>query len=166
MGFRDLRFFNLAMLAKQGWRLLHDQSSLLFQCFKARYFPRCNFLDAVESPNCSCAWKSIIVALPILKSGCCWRVENGASIKVYSEKWILSCPANKILHPSHEVDEELLVSELIDTDIHWWRRNVIMENFSREEADAICKIPLSRRNVPESFVWLHTKNGKYSVKSG
>ena len=83
MGFRDLRFFNLAMLAKQGWRLLHDRSSLLFQCFKARYFPRFNFLDAIESPNCSYAWKSMVAALPILKSGCCWRVGNGESIKVY-----------------------------------------------------------------------------------
>ena len=38
MGFRDLRLFNYAMLAKQGWRLMHDQSSLFFKCFKARYF--------------------------------------------------------------------------------------------------------------------------------
>ena len=71
MGFRDLRFFNLAMLAKQGWRSLHDQSSLLFQCFKARYLPRCNFLDVIESPNYSYACKSMVAALPILKSGCC-----------------------------------------------------------------------------------------------
>ena len=39
MEFRDLRSFNLAMLAKQGWRLIQDQDSLLFQCLKARYFP-------------------------------------------------------------------------------------------------------------------------------
>ena len=68
IGFRDLMAFNLAMLAKQGWRLLHDTNSLVYQCFKARYFPRSHFIDAKESPNCSFMWKSIMAALPILKS--------------------------------------------------------------------------------------------------
>ena len=53
MGFKDLRQFNFAMLAKQGWRLMQDQESLMFQCFKARYFPRCHLLEATDSPNSS-----------------------------------------------------------------------------------------------------------------
>ena len=100
MGFRDLRSFNLAMLAKQGWRLLYDHDSLLFKCFKARYFPRCYFLDAMDLTNSSYVWKSMVAALPILKSGCCWRVGNGVSIRVHKDKWIPNYPENKIPHPA------------------------------------------------------------------
>ena len=108
---------------------------------------QCTFLDAIFwmwlSPNCSYAWKSMVVALPILKSGYCWRVGNGESIKVYLDKWIPNSPANRILHQGHDVDREMMVSELIDDELHWWRQYVIMERFCREEVDAICKIPLS-----------------------
>ena len=82
MGFRDLRACDLAMLAKQGWRLLHDNNSLVFQCLRAIYFPRTHLFEAKESLNCSFVWKSIVVAFPILKSGCCWRVRNGHSIRI------------------------------------------------------------------------------------
>ena len=166
MGFRDLRSFNLAMLAKQGWRLLHDHDSLLSQCFKARYFPRCHFLDAVDSPNSSYVWKSMVAALPILKSGCCWRVGNGVSIRVHKDKWIPNYPANKILHLAQEESEEWLVSELIDSVSHCWMRDVIMSSFHREDAEAICNIHLSHRQVSDSVVWLHNRKGVYSVRSG
>ena len=62
MGFRDLRSFNLAMLAKQGWRLLQDKSSLLYSCFKAKYFPQCDFLEAIDCQNSSYVWKSLLAA--------------------------------------------------------------------------------------------------------
>ena len=68
MGFQDLREFNLAMLAKQGLRMLQGNNSLLYKCFKARYFPRSSFLDAKESPSSSYAWRSLMATLPILKS--------------------------------------------------------------------------------------------------
>ena len=41
-----------------------------------------------------------------------------------------------------------------------------METFNREDAEAICKIPLSHRHVTNVVVWLHNKDGVYTVKSG
>ncbi|GAV78934.1 hypothetical protein CFOL_v3_22399 [Cephalotus follicularis] len=38
LGFRDLRAFNLAMLAKQGWKLEKEEDSLCFKIMKAKYF--------------------------------------------------------------------------------------------------------------------------------
>ncbi|XP_023905496.2 uncharacterized mitochondrial protein AtMg00310-like [Quercus suber] len=85
MGFRDLKAFNLAMLAKQGWRLLQNQESLVFKCLKARYFPCCSFLEAVDSPTSSYIWKSIMAAKLVLKKGCCWKVGDGSSMRVMSD---------------------------------------------------------------------------------
>lgn len=41
-----------------------------------------------------------------------------------------------------------------------------MTAFHREDVEAICWIPLSCRQVANSIVWLHSRNGGYSVKSG
>ncbi|KAK9998230.1 hypothetical protein SO802_017833 [Lithocarpus litseifolius] len=165
MGFRDLRAFNLAMLAKQGWRLLQEDESLLFKCFKARYFPRSNFLEAVIPPNCSFVWRSIMAAQSILKNGCCWRTGNGYSISVFEDRWIPNHPTNKILYPASEEFDGRLVADLLDPDLHCWRRELITSVFHTDDVEAICRIPLSHRYVPDILVWMHNKNGLFSVKS-
>ena len=116
MGFRDLRNFNLAMLAKQGWRLLNEKESLVFRCFKDKYFPRGNFLEAIDVPNSSFVWESLLAAQHILKKCCCWRVGDGCSIWVMHDKWIPNHPTNQVLHPPLEAEEDWRVSELIDWD--------------------------------------------------
>ena len=55
MGFKDLTMFNKTMLVKLAWRLLHDDNSLFFQVFEARFFPRCSILEAKESSFASYA---------------------------------------------------------------------------------------------------------------
>ena len=40
-----------------------------------------------------------------------------------------------------------------------------MSMFHREDVEANCRIPLSRRYVPDAIIWLHNKNGLFSVKS-
>ena len=98
MGFLDLRAFNLVILAKQGWRMVQGNDSLLYKCFKARYFPRSNLLEAKESPNCSYVWRSLMTVMPILQSGHYWKVANGVSINALKDKWLPNFPTNKVLN--------------------------------------------------------------------
>ena len=118
MGFRDIRSFNLAMLAKQGWRLLQDQNSLLYSYFKTKYFPQCDFLEVNDCPNSFYVWKSLLVAQPILKKGCYWRVDNGASIRVLKDCWLPNQPTKKVLFQPEDEIWEWRVSDLIDWQNH------------------------------------------------
>ena len=43
---------------------------------------------------------------------------------------------------------------------------MIREKFSRDDTEAIIRIPLSRRDVPDTVVWLPNKDGVYSVRLG
>ena len=165
MGFQDLRAFNLAKLAKQGWRMVKGNDSLLYQCSKARYFPRSNFLEAKESPNCSYVWRSLMAAMPILQSGHCWRVGNGVSINALKDKWIPNFPTNKVLNLIQENWGDLMVCELINPELNIWRYEDIRTIFHRDEADAICQIALSRRFVDDAIVWINNPRGIFTVKS-
>ena len=71
IGFKDLEKFNEAMLAKQVWRLLVDQSSLFYRVFSAKYFPNGLVFDAKVALG-SFAWKSIVKALKLVQSGLLW----------------------------------------------------------------------------------------------
>jgi len=43
MSFKSLPTFNLAMLDKQGRRLMTNHGSLVSRLYKARYYPKCIF---------------------------------------------------------------------------------------------------------------------------
>ncbi|CAN0899787.1 hypothetical protein LINGRAHAP2_LOCUS20471 [Linum grandiflorum] len=47
------------MIGKQGWKLLNDQNALVTKNFKAKYFPKGDFLSAPLGGRPSYAWHSI-----------------------------------------------------------------------------------------------------------
>lgn len=51
MGFKDLRLFNQAMLARQAWRLNVYPDSLCARLLKARYYPNGNLVDTSFCSN-------------------------------------------------------------------------------------------------------------------
>ena len=66
MGFCDLYAFNLAMMAKQEWRMLENPTSLMACMYKARYFPNGDILNASIGSNPSYAWRSIHKSIEII----------------------------------------------------------------------------------------------------
>ena len=78
VGFKDLTMFNKVMLAKLVWRLLHDDKSLFYRVFKARFFPKCSILEAKDSPSASYAWTSILKGREVIQKGAIgeWETER------------------------------------------------------------------------------------------
>jgi len=69
MGFRDIQSFNLAMLAKQVWRLLREPDSLCAKVLRARYYPDGKLLNAKMKSGSSYTWQSILAGLDCFKLG-------------------------------------------------------------------------------------------------
>lgn len=69
LGFCDLKLFNLAHLAKQGWRLQTNSFSLFYQVFRAKYFPQSNFVEADIGRNPSYLWRSLMAAQGVVCKG-------------------------------------------------------------------------------------------------
>lgn len=86
MGFCDIQAFNLAMLAKQAWRLLHHTHYLFYQVYNVRYFPKCSFLEAKLGHSPSYVWRSLLAAKEQIVEGSKWRVGDGRHIKVMSHR--------------------------------------------------------------------------------
>ena len=59
MSFKSLHVFNLAMLGKQGWCIMTNPSSLIAPIYKAKYFPRCDFLSAKLGHKPNYVWRSL-----------------------------------------------------------------------------------------------------------
>lgn len=116
MGFRRLHDFNIALLGKQGWRLLNQENSLATKVFKARYFPHGSFLDAELGNNPSFIWRSILALQNLVKAGTRWRIGSGSRVKVLEDAWL----PDKI-HPfvmsSHPGLADQVVKSLMKTDV-------------------------------------------------
>ncbi|BFG14167.1 hypothetical protein CerSpe_004410 [Prunus speciosa] len=165
LNFRELRAFNLALLAKQGWRLCQHPNSLVARLFRAKYYPGSDFLLAPEGNNPSFCWRSIFAAKQVLERGMRWQVGNGSSIRVWFDKWIPRLPSFQVLSPPpHDSFRNLRVDALLEADGNWNFR-LLHDLFPVGEVEAISSIPLSFRKPQDRRIWHHEPNGCFTVRS-
>ena len=113
MGFRDIELFNLALLARQAWRVLQEPESLSACILKSVYYPNGEFLEATLGARPSKIWRAIIDGKEVLAQGIIRRIGKGESTKIWSTNWL---PRDGLLRPLSPAaaDPPQLVSELID----------------------------------------------------
>ena len=165
MGFRNLQAFNLAMLAKQGWRLLSNPHSLVAGIYKAKYFPHDDVLNSQLGNNPSYAWRSIFNDLKVIKRGTRWRVGNGKVIHIWEDKWPPIPSTFKVISPPRILTDFPMVSTLIDSESRRWKVDLVRSIFLPFEVNTIMNIPLSYNLLEDKIIWIGNKRGEFTMKS-
>ena len=120
MGFRDFKAFNLALLAKQAWRIQQNLGSMVHKVFKAKYFARYSFRKAQLWSRPSYVWRSIMVAMDIIEKGSRWVIGKGKRVHIWEDRWIPTPDSFKVVIPRFPSNERVMVSSLINVDIRSW----------------------------------------------
>jgi len=157
--------FNTALLAKQLWRLAKDDSSLVARLLKARYYPRCNILEASLGKSPSYTWLSITSVAPLVRRGSYWLVGNGKTLSIWESQWVPGPWTFRPITPKPNNLNVSFVHELIDNDRGYWKEGLVKEIFLLCDAETILSILLCKSWPDDKLIWHYNSNGKFLVKS-
>ncbi|KAJ0018154.1 hypothetical protein Pint_10775 [Pistacia integerrima] len=166
LGFKNLRVFNLAMLATQGWHLLKEENSLLHKLLKAKYFSGSDFLQAGLGRSLSYTWRGIWKAKKWVLEGCRWRIGVGITVNIWFDNWILG--HNALVKEGYVVNEgnhNECVNSLMCENSRPWDFGKLRALFNQRVVEDIQKIVLCDGNGANRRIWGHDRNGVFSVRS-
>ncbi|XP_057787364.1 uncharacterized protein LOC131004671 [Salvia miltiorrhiza] len=161
LGFRDLSLFNRAMLAKQVWRIIQNDSSLLARSLKARYFPRTDILLASRAHNPSYIWTSLLAGRDLLNEGVAWKIGDGSRIRIGHDAWLPDGEGRFHVARVGENLRTMKVSDLFLEDGEMWDLEKVQEIAYR----AVWAKPISIPNVQNSPCQVEcSRRGQFKIR--
>jgi hypothetical protein len=113
----------------------------------------------------SFAWRSILGAKHIVENGVGWRVENGASVKIWGDAWLPPPHTWLFIPPRQEIDPDSRLESLIDPNTGWWSLELINSLFDMEDTARIGSVILSPLRQSDKLIWKGTPSMFFFVKS-
>lgn len=154
MGFRNLKNFNLALLAKQNWRLIHDPTSVWAWVLKDQYFPHVSFLEAKKGGRAFWAWSSLLESWDLLLKGAHWQIMRGDQTKLWFDRWVPGIPLG---HPTPTLgatfDVNQKVSTIINHETREWHLDNICSIIPDGECFSIFVTQVSNLNHHDWLIW-------------
>jgi acyl-CoA synthetase (AMP-forming)/AMP-acid ligase II len=147
LGFRDIELFNLALLARQAWRLLQNPETLSAQILKAVYYPIGDVLTSRAGSHPSKIWRSILEGRDIMRQGLIRRIRTGESTHCWNDNWLPCGEAMRLIAclKAEQADIPMRVAELIDATIASWNTQKLEEFFLPMDIEVIRSIPINSR---------------------
>ncbi|XP_027102977.1 uncharacterized protein [Coffea arabica] len=159
LGFRDLHEYNLALSAKQLWRILTRPNLLMSKVIKARYFKGVSLWKMESNGTDSWCWKSLLRAMGILEAGLRKRVGDGQSISIWDDRWLPNSEDGRVKTQRREEVGVFRVSDLIQEGK--WNKELIVQVFEEQEGKEILRIPLSVFERKDTVYWSKSSTGKF-----
>jgi hypothetical protein len=163
MGFKDIKLFNIAMLGKQGWRLMTNPDALCTRVLKGKYFHQGDFLTARAKKNLSHTWRAILAGRKALEAGLIRRISDGKSTDIWANRWIPEAIGRKPLCQMDGGSAKML-SDLIEPDGVSWNEQILAQNLLTLDAQAVLRIPLGKAGE-DFWAWEAERHCLYTVRS-
>ena len=141
-------------------RLIHNNWSLFYRVYKARYSPNTSFLDAELGNNPSFVWRSLLAARDIIHTGSRWTIGDGRNVSVASHSWLPHSPVF-LNTPS----QDMKVIDLIDKDTWQWDRGKLFATYDRRTCESILALPLTHQNSHDKLIWKENRSQRFTVRS-
>ncbi|KAL0744395.1 hypothetical protein Bca4012_085908 [Brassica carinata] len=165
LGLRDFQSFNVALLAKIGWRLLQNPTSLLGKVLFGKYCLDYDLLHVPVTTACSHGWRGVLLGRDLLIKNIGWVIGNGKSVNIWSDPWLSLDNQQLPVGPPNETQVELMVADLLEPETRAWDILKIRRHLPDFEERILSIIP-SLTGAPDKLIWLGTRSGDYSTKSG
>lgn len=152
MGFRDLNAMNIALVAKQVWRVQNNPDALWAKVLKSLYFTNSSIWDAKKGRKASWGWVSMLKGRDFINKHKAWHIKDGSKVRVCGDRW-LHCGDRIWMHDN--IIQDSVVSVLLTEESagEGWDLSKLDHFLPRDVARKVLATPIYSHLSEDTAYW-------------